>query len=440
MAGIVHVIGAGLSGLAAAEASSRAGSQVIVHEASPQAGGRCRSYFDPVLHMVIDNGNHLLLSGNETALDYVRRIGGEAALSMEEDCAFDFADLSTGERWTLRPNAGRIPTWILDPRRRVPNTRARDYFAPLRLFGAERDVTLGERMVSEGPVYERLWRPLLIAGLNTEPRDASARLAAALFRETLALGGRACRPVIATGGLGAALVDPALATLRSRGTEVRFGAALKAIETEARAVTRLCFAGADEPIGPDDRVVLAVPPIAAAGLIEGLVVPDRFSAILNIHFIADPFPGPFPGPQPGPGDPKLIGIVGGISEWLFAFPGRLSVTISAADRLLDRPREALAAAVWQEVAALTGRAAALPRWQMVRERRATFLATPEQEMRRPGPVTALDNLFLAGDFTATGLPATIEGAIRSGRRAAKLALAAPARVRQNSARSLRDHS
>ena len=430
MAGIVHVIGAGLSGLAAAEALSRAGRRVIVHEASPQAGGRCRSYFDPVLQTVIDNGNHLLLSGNETALDYVRRIGGEDALSMGVDCAFDFADLSTGERWTLRPNSGRIPTWILDPARRVPGTRVRDYFAPIRLLRAGRDATLGERMATEGPVYERLWRPLLVAGLNTEPKDASARLAATLFRETLALGGRACRPVVATGGLGAAMVDPALAILRSRGTQIRFGTSLKAIETEGRVVTRLRFAGADEPIGPDGRIILAVSPIAAAGLIEGLVVPDRFSAILNIHFLVDPLPG-----QGEDGaDPRLLGIVGGICEWLFAFPDRLSVTISAADHLLDRPREDLAAAVWREVAALTGRNAALPRWQVVRERRATFLATPEQEARRPGPITKLDNLFLAGDFTATGLPATIEGAVRSGRRAADLALRAPQFPRQRAAR------
>ncbi len=106
------------------------------------------------------------------------------------------------------------------------------------------------------------------------------------------------------------------------------------------------------------------------------------------------------------------------------------MTISGADRLMDAQREALAAQIWAEVAAATGldcRSAAsglasdLPPWQIVKEKRATFAATPAQDARRPGPVTDWGNLFLAGDWTATGLPATIEGTIRSGFRAADLA-------------------
>jgi hypothetical protein len=108
------------------------------------------------------------------------------------------------------------------------------------------------------------------------------------------------------------------------------------------------------------------------------------------------------------------------TEWLFAFPGRLSVTISAADRLIEAPRESLAQKIWSEVAAVTGLPAALPPWQIVRERRATFAATAEQDAKRPGAKTASSNLFLAGDWTNTGLPATIESAIRSGHRAAAL--------------------
>ncbi len=112
----------------------------------------------------------------------------------------------------------------------------------------------------------------------------------------------------------------------------------------------------------------------------------------------------------------------GTVEWLFAFPDRLSVTISAADRLLDVPRETLAQTIWHEVAAVTALPKALPPWQIVRERRATFAATPGENAKRPATATATawSNLFLAGDWTMTGLPATIEGAIRSGNRAADL--------------------
>jgi uncharacterized protein with NAD-binding domain and iron-sulfur cluster len=114
----------------------------------------------------------------------------------------------------------------------------------------------------------------------------------------------------------------------------------------------------------------------------------------------------------------MIGVVNGTVEWIFAFPDRLSVTISGADRLLDVPRETLAQTLWQEVATVTGVAAPLPPWQIIKERRATFAALPQQDARRPPTETKWDNVALAGDWTATGLPATIEGAIRSGNRAA----------------------
>jgi hypothetical protein len=116
-------------------------------------------------------------------------------------------------------------------------------------------------------------------------------------------------------------------------------------------------------------------------------------------------------------------VVGGLVEWLFAFPQRLSVTISNADRLVDMPREELAQAIWRDICKAAGFEGELPPWQIVRERRATFEATPEQNALRPGAVTAYKNLFLAGDWTDTGLPATIEGSVRSGNRAADLVLA-----------------
>ena len=109
----------------------------------------------------------------------------------------------------------------------------------------------------------------------------------------------------------------------------------------------------------------------------------------------------------------------GLSNGCSPFPGRLSVTVSAGDRLIDTPREELAKTIWNEVAAVAGLPAdPMPPWQIVRERRATFAATPEQDAKRPGAATSWRNLVLAGDWTNTGLPATIEGAIRSGNRAA----------------------
>jgi len=139
-------------------------------------------------------------------------------------------------------------------------------------------------------------------------------------------------------------------------------------------------------------------------------VPGAFEAILNLHFRLDASPGPA----------GFIGLIGGVAEWVFIKPGIVSVTISAASRLVDQPAEAVAARVWPEVRRALALPEPMPPVRVVKEKRATFAATAAQERRRPPARTSLANLALAGDWTATGLPATIEGAIRSGRSAAEV--------------------
>ena len=414
MPGTIHVVGAGLAGLAAALKLDPARRRVVLHEASRHAGGRCRSYHDPALGLVIDNGNHLVLSGNVAVADYVAAIGASDKLKPTRDAAFDFADLATGTRWQVIPNAGRLPWWIFVARRRVPGTGWRDYLDLGKLLRAGPRDRIGDVMRCEGPLWDRLWHPLLVAALNTDPKTSSASLAGAVIRESLAKGGDACRPLVATEGLAEAFVDPALETLKTRGVEIRFDHRLRGLTADGGRVSALDFAD-EEPtvLAPGDGVILAVTAPVAATLVPGLTVPTDFRSIVNAHFLADP----------PPGHPLMIGLVNSVSEWVFSFDGRLSVTISDADRYLDTPKEELAAMLWREVAAVTGHDPdALPRHRIIREKRATFAASPEQDALRPGPETAWRNLVLAGDWTQTGLPSTIEGAIRSGNRAAALAM------------------
>jgi squalene-associated FAD-dependent desaturase len=414
VSGVVHIVGAGLAGLSCAVRLVDSGHSVALYEAARLAGGRCRSYYDPALDLTIDNGNHLLLSGNAAARDYGARIGAADALVGPDDCRFDFLDARDGARWTLRPNDSQIPWWVLFADRRVPGTGPLDYLDSGRLLFAKRGATIGETMRCEGRLWEMLWRPVMLSALNIEPALGCATLAGAVLRETLAAGGAACRPLVAKNGLAHAFVDPALEKLAAAGAAPRFGARLREIAFADDRACALRFGDAEVAIGPDDAVVLAAPAWAAQELVPGLVTPDDHRAILNAHFrIAPP-----------PGQPLLLGMVGSLSEWLFAFDDRLSVTISGADHLMDAPRETLAEKIWAEVAAATGLPAELPPWQIVKEKRATFAATPAQDARRPGPRTAWRNLVLAGDWTATGLPATIEGTIRSGYRAAELTGAA----------------
>ena len=409
----VHIVGAGISGLSAAVRLANAGFKVHVHEATQQAGGRCRSYFDAATNLTIDNGNHLLLSGNHHAVAYARSIGTEAGLVGPKRAQFPFVDLNTGQRWQLDLGESRLPTWVFDEARRVPDTGLRDYLALSPLVWASPSKLVGDAIPCKGTLYDRLVQPLLLAALNVDPPEGSAGLAGAVVRETLLAGGQACRPLIARDGLSAVLVEPAIKLLHDKGASIRFGHELRELAMAGGKVSELKFGDDTIGVGPDDVVVLAVPPRPAASLLPGLKTPSKFRAIVNAHFRFDP-------PE---GMPAILGVVGGLVEWLFAFPQRLSVTISAADRLVDMPRQELAQAIWRDVCKAGGVQGELPPWQIVRERRATFEATPEQNALRPGAITSWKNLFLAGDWTDTGLPATIEGSVRSGNRAADLVLA-----------------
>jgi phytoene dehydrogenase-like protein len=174
--GRIHVIGAGLAGLSAAMGLVEAGRAVSIHEAGPAAGGRCRSYFDRELGCRIDNGNHLLLSGNAAAMRYLDRIGARDSMVGPAAPVFPFIDRADGTSWVLRLDAGRLPFWIFDRRRRVPGTGWRDYLALLRLRGAEG--TVAEALGQAGPLYRRLLEPLAIAALNTAPEAPSGDSAA----------------------------------------------------------------------------------------------------------------------------------------------------------------------------------------------------------------------------------------------------------------------
>lgn len=408
-----HVVGAGLAGLSAAVRLTGAGISVSVSDSAPQAGGRCRSYLDPQLGLTIDNGNHLVLAGNESVVEYLRITGGSARLTGPKDASFPWVDVSTGERWTLRPNGGRLPWWLFSSSRRVPGTTATDYGAFLRLMRAPPGARVRDVVRVEGALWNRLLAPFILSALNTDPLEASAHLAGAVIRGSLALGGQASAPRVAAPTLSAAFVEPALRWLALRRARVQLGTRLRGIESDGTRVTALLFTDETVPVHPGEAVVLALPAWVASALVPQVSAPEEHSSILNAHF-AISLPA---------GTPRLTGCIGGLAEWVFVHEDRVSVTVSAADGHLDTPRPELVDRIWQDVAvALHLPQERLPAYRILIEKRATFAATPAQDAKRPMPLTCFENLFLAGDWTQTGLPATIEGAIRSGRVAAALAL------------------
>ena len=407
--GTVHVVGAGLAGLAAAVELAAEGRGVRLYEAGRYAGGRCRSYLDAELGCRIDNGNHLLLAGNRRALGYLQRIGALDTLEGPADAVFAFIDAKTARRWTLRPNRGVVPWWILSATRRVPGTQATDYLAIRALRRADPSARVVEALDRENGVFRCLWEPLAVASLNTSADLASAGLFWRVLAETLGRGGAACRPLVPRDGLSETFVDPALAHLRAQGAEICFGARLRALHFALDRVTELVFDTGPVGLGRGDSLILAVPAAVAARLVPALTVPDAYSPIVNAHFrCAVPTDSPY-----------FVGMIGGAAEWIFRKRAGLSVTVSAAGRIVDQPAEELRDLLWHD-AALAYRlpASPVPPARIVKERRATFLASPAQLLRRPAPTTRWKNLLLAGDYVDTGLPAAIEGAIASGYMAA----------------------
>jgi squalene-associated FAD-dependent desaturase len=408
----VHVIGAGLAGLSAAVRLSMAGRDVVVHEAAGHAGGRCRSFHDPVLDRRIDNGNHLLLSGNLSLLAYIDAIGAADELSGMANGGFPFLDIESGERWTVSPGGGFFPWWIFKASRRVPGTGVVDYLKALRLLRAGGKDTVAEVLDDGGALYRLFWEPLAVSILNTAAKEAAASLLASVLRETFGRGGKACRPLIARRGLSETFILPALKFLDRRGVKVRFNQRIRQMVFAERRVAELYFGDEGILLGPDDAVVLAVPPASARRLVPGLITPTASRAIVNCHFL-------LPAKRPAL---TFIGIIGGLSHWLFVRGGVASVTLSAGEAIVDEPAEKIAVRMWPEVArALDLGAWPPPPCRVVKEKRATFAQTPAEIARRPAARGEWQNLFLAGDWTATGLPATMEGAVRSGEIAARLA-------------------
>ncbi len=413
--GRLYVIGAGMAGLAAAVQGVRQGRAVTVMEATGHGGGRCRSFADATLGRVIDNGSHLILSGNRNIFTFLERIGAPDGIRPMGGGGFPFLDLASRRVWCLHPTGGRIPWWLLSAKRRVPDSSLGDYLALWRLARAGPEASLADCLDPARAIFERLWAPLSLAILNCEPETASAALFWRVLDETLFKGSGACRPQWAPQGLSSALVDPALDFLGRSGAEVLFAHRLSALAMAGDRITRLEFGGRGVALDEAEDVILALPPGPAAALL-GDALPDlRTRAIVNVHFrLDDAFSLP--------GGSGFLGLIGGTSQWMFQRGDMLSVTISAADALARRPAAGIAAEIWAEAARALGLAGGPPPpYRVIKERSATIAQTPAQVARRPGAKTRWRNLFVAGDWTDTGLPATIEGAIASGFRAAILA-------------------
>jgi len=367
------------------------------------------------MNTTIDNGNHLLLSGNDSALAYLDAVGARQELRGPERCEIAFADMASGERWILRPNEGRLPWWLLfedaprpaHARGRLSLGRAASSEPPLR-------PKVADVMDCSAPLYERLWGPFFLAALNTDPKGGSAALAAMILRQTLARGGRRLpsagrRP------------RPVARLHRSR-------AQIFAAGRRASALRAAVCARSNLPRGASQDWNSSMIRSRSARRIWSCWRLRRMSRRRWRPVFSTPRQVQRYSQRPfqhrsAARTPPILGVVNASVQWLFAYPDRLSVTVSDAGALIDLPREQLAADLWREVAGLTGLSDDLPSLAASsRSAAPTFAATPEERGAPARAPTQWSNLLLAGDYVRHRPARPIEGAIRSGDTAARLAM------------------
>lgn len=415
MTGTLHVIGAGIAGIACAVSATKAGRKVILYEATKQAGGRCRSLADVQLGMTVDNGSHAVLGANPAVFKYLKLIGAdEELIAVEKTGAIPFVDIGTGEQWVLKPDDGLIPTWIFDQSRRAPKTRPLDYIRGVSLLAVGKEKTVSSVMPNSNAAWDRFWEPLSTAIMNTKADRASAHLLGNALWQAMKTGSGGLKSYVPRQSLDQTFITPALDYLKTSNATIHLDNPLVSIGGNGR-VTDLQFRSAKVSLSQNDAIVAALPPWSK---VIKHILPSNFnpnpSPIVNVHYQVDL----------SLVRPAMTGIIGATAQWAFTKPGLISVTVSADQNLARLDQEDIAERLWQDVqAALTLREMPLPPHRVIVERRATPIQDPAFVSDRPGPKTSLPNLFLAGDWTDTGLPCTLESAVKSGFKAAELAQA-----------------
>ena len=394
----VHIIGGGVAGLAAAVGCVQSGVDVALYEASPHLGGRCRSYRHTEFGCDLDNGAHAVLSNNKAVARYLSALGAADRLQSYGQNGLSFIDVRDSAPWRLQ-----IPQCLWNPAARPPGTTAWDILA-----GAQLAYNVGTtaRALSATPnATEKLWEPLCTAALNTPLTEADSSLLAPVLRGMAMPGGLRHGLKLPVVSLSHTYIEPAESWLASQGVVINRQSPVRKIGVAAGAVAYLIFDKLELSITHTDSVILAVPPWSP--LLAQLDIHTEalaLSPIVNLHFqvVADV-------------SDDFIGLIGGLSQWLWVHNGIATVTISAADDLMAIESELIAARVWSEIALILSQdpSAAAP-VHVVKERRATLRHSAGVNQYRPPVNTHVMNLFLAGDWINTGLPCTLESAMQSG--------------------------
>jgi hydroxysqualene dehydroxylase len=438
----VVVVGGGLAGLSAGVALADAGFRVALLESKPALGGRAYSFTDDATNDFVDNGQHVMMGCYRETLAFLDRLGTRDQLIVHPDLAIEMLD-APGHRAILKtarlPGPLHMSAAILGYRHLTIRERLRAMTAGLRLRRLwKRDpqklrqmtVTALMDELGQGDWARRcFWYPLAIATLNEDPQLASAGLLAAVLEHAF-FGRRADSAFLYSKvGLSDLYCPPAAEIIEKGDGIVACRSIVEALEFEdGRAVAVRLRDGARLQAA---NFVLAVPP-------------DRLLKLLPEGAVADPFFAPLANLQTSPivcvhlwldrevTDSPFTGFIGTTTQWLFnkrrifaahgaAHPGYLSFVISGARDLIDRSSDELLQIVLDDLHAMIPASleARVSKSLVLKEKQATIAPDPASDLKRPPVSTPIPNVFLAGDWIQTGLPATIESAVIAGNAAAR---------------------
>ncbi len=437
----VVVVGGGVAGLSAAVHLAAAGRTVHLIDRRQHLGGRTFSWRDDVTGDVVDNGQHLLMGCYAETLRYLEMIGSRHLARLQPSLHIDFADVSNGRTDALRAGWLPAPLHVFAGLLRLRTLSAADklrllplgvellWSAPWKEYALQHmsvEYWLKELRQSDD-ARRYLWDVIAIGSLNDHPSRVSALPFFRVLR-TAFFGKRSNASLLVPSvGLSDLLVNPAKRYIESRGGTVTTGSAVsEVIVKNVRAV--------GVRVGPQEvlaaSVILAVPHYAITPSLLPSSTPPKSSSFpsspiitVNLWFDREVM------------KPEFVALLNGRLQWAFNRSRMLGSTsagqyiacvISGASEFVDEEKDALVQMAVEDLSAVfpSVRSAVLKHSLVVKEIRATFTPIPGSETWRPGTTTETSGLFLAGDWTNTGYPATIEGAALSGRKAAEEALKA----------------
>lgn len=421
----VIVVGGGWAGLAAAVELARCSIPVTLLESAKQLGGRARSVQLDELH--VDNGQHLMLGAYESVLDLLRIIG------VREEDAVQRQALNLHYQWR-----GAKPVSVVTANLPAPFHLAlgllqskgltlRERLAALRFSLAmkKRDFTLAEdcSVADLLKVYKQpartisaIWEPLCVGALNTHLHEASALLFLRTLRDSFHYARRDSDLLLTKLDLSAMLPRPAMDYIETHGGNIQLGQRVNQLQLRDSSIYALEL---DSGSVAADEVILAAPASTAQRLLEPHdACRDVVQQLAGLQHrpICTVY---LQYPEFVQLEPPMQGSLGTLTQWIFdrrlyGQAGLMAVVISGDGEHMQLDNEALCLKVEEELAGH------FPTWpkplssHCIREKRATFAALVDVQQHRPSMKTPIKGLWLAGDYTDTGLPATLEGAVRSG--------------------------